>query len=135
MDDEPHSWPVNWVHKHWPVWAKYWLISGSVFAVIGTIMGWGGWIVNQIHGHDVRVQAEAMAGQLDKQRDAKVDLTLEEHGKEIKEIKTGVNKIQTTQATQNVERIGDKGQLDRIETAIINGNRPSISASPLTVRP
>jgi hypothetical protein len=129
-DYKPHSWPVRWVHAHWPVWAKYVVIGSGIFAWIGTFMGWGGWIVNSIHSHDIKVQAQALAAQLDKQRDIRVDQTLEDHTKDIKETKAGVQRIESTQSIQNVERLGDKGQLDRIETAIINGNRPSISTSP-----
>ncbi len=121
MDDEPHSWPVRWVHAKWPIWTKYVVIGSGIFAWIGTFMGWGGAVMNSIHSHDVRVQAAALAGQLSKQHDAKVDQTLEEHGRAITETQTGVQRIQSTLSKQDVELLSTKDQLNRIENAVLMG--------------
>lgn len=129
-DDKEHPWITRWVHAKWPVWTKWVVVGSGICAWIGTFMGWGGYVVRLIHSHDVRVQAEALAVQLDKQHDQKVDQTLDDHTRDIKETKAGVAQIQNTLAKQDVELLGTKDQLNRIESAIMNGNRPSIAGTP-----
>ncbi len=88
--------------------------------------------MNAIHSRDTKIQVEAVAKELDKQRDASVDKILTEHGKSIEETKIGVQKIQNHLAKQDVEMLERKDQLNRIETAIMmSGNaRPVLLTSP-----
>jgi hypothetical protein len=128
---ESHPWIIRWVHRKWPAWVKFVGIIGLAVGWVGNFMGWGGWVVNTIHAHDNKVQIEALAVQLDKQHDAKVDQTLDDHTKDIKETKAGVAQIQSTLAKDEVELLGNKDQLNRIENAIMAGApKPVLSSTP-----
>ena len=95
-------------------------------------MGLGGQLVNAVHSRDTALQAEAIAKKLDQDRDAKVDATLAEHGKAIQETRAGVQDIQNHLSKQDVDLLGTKDTLNRIETAILtNASAPRVSLPPL----
>lgn len=139
MSDEESKWSnhpaIHWFFLKWPKWVKITTAAVGILSLIGTVMGFGGQIINAIHAHDTGVQVATAAKILDQQHDAKVDQTLEEHGKAITDVRAGVQDIQNHLSKQDVEVLASKGQLDRIETAIISGNTPHVSLPTTTPHP
>ncbi len=120
----------NWFKRHWPAWVK---ITGVVVAVgsfIGAISGWWSQGVNALRNRDTKLQAEAIAKQVDKEHDDKVNSTLDQHGKAIDEVKTGVQEIQTHLGRQDVDALAQKQQLNIIESAILTNSAPHILPPP-----
>jgi hypothetical protein len=122
---------IHWFFLKWPKWVKIATAIVGFGGIIGSIMGWGGQVMNAFHAHDAKVQAETEYKLLDKQRDDKVDATLVEHGKAIAEVKTGVQDIQTHLSKQDVDALATKQQLNIIETAILNQGAARVSLPPL----
>ena len=103
-------WSIRWVYGKWPVAIKVASIVVGIAGGIGTIMGLGSSLVKAVQSHDENIRTQTVIAEQLKQRNDKIDKTLNYHGQQLWAVEKKVGDLDNKVDAQSTK-------LDRIERA------------------